>query len=218
MRKFIDRTSQCRDFKICFFIVFFFFYRNFENDLLDPNRHYHRNGFFILIYTGTERDRLTNIKEIFRRLFYLYVTNVNVLMIVGKMPYLYTYFPFAKNKCHSSLPEFFISFRGIDKNFDKFKVNKPLFPSKVKNMHGCELAVATWHYPPYIYIDYDPKTGEFKRLHGIEGMLISLLSELMNFKILIKEPVPRDRGDVYPNGTVTGAAKMVSYFFFTKLF
>lgn len=107
------------------------------------------------------------------------------------------------------MPEFYISFRDIQKNFSAFEVNKPIFPSKVKNMHGCELTVITWQYPPYIYVDLDPTSQQLKRLHGIEGSLLSLLAQQMNFKIRLKTPQPPDRGDVYANGTATGATKMV---------
>ena len=123
---------------------------------------------------------------------------------------MYTYFPYAPKKCHSSLPEFYLSFRDIRENYAQFQVNKPLFPRKVKNMHGCKLAVSTWTYAPYIYVETDPEDGKFLKLHGIEGLIISTLAEMMNFKIEIKLPDPLDRGDVYPNGTATGAAKMVS--------
>ncbi|KAI8124066.1 Ionotropic receptor 21a [Lucilia cuprina] len=195
--------------KSIWFLDSFTSYKNFERLLVDPMGEYHRNGFFLLIYTGTEHERLSHVKEIFRRLFNLYCTNVNVLMVVGKFPYLYTYFPFAKNKCHSSMPEFYISFRDIEKNFSGFQVKKNIFPSKVDNMFGCELSVATWQYPPYIYVDRDPISGKFLRLHGIEGSLLSLLGELMNFKIRLNVPDPPDRGDVFPNGTATGATKMI---------
>lgn len=184
------------------------YFRKFERDLIDPKQHYHRSGYFVLVYTGLEADRLSNIKEMFRRLFNIYVTNVNVMLMVGKYPYLYTYFPFAPNKCHSSSPGYFASFKGIEKNAN-FTLGKNLFPTKVKNMHGCSLSVITWTYLPYIVVEQDEKTGELISLHGIEGSVISLLAERMNFTIKIKEPKAKDRGDIYPNGTATGATKMV---------
>ncbi|XP_065365313.1 uncharacterized protein LOC135958336 [Calliphora vicina] len=204
-----DRKANNNRERSIWFLDSFTSYRNFEQDLLDPSGIYNRNGFFLFVYTGTEHERLNNIKEIFHRLFNVYCTNVNVILMDGITPYLYTYFPFAKNKCHSSMPEIYISFRDIQKNFSAFEVKKKIFPSKVNNMHGCELAVATWHYPPYIYVDKDPKSGEITRLHGIEGLLLNLLAEIMNFKIRIKAPQPLDRGDVYENGTATGAMKMI---------
>ncbi|XP_073829015.1 uncharacterized protein [Musca autumnalis] len=183
-------------------------YLKFERDLLDPKHHYHRSGYFVLVYTGKEADRLNNIKEMFRRLFSIYVTNVNVMLMVGKYPYLYTYFPFTPNKCHSSNPSYFASFKGIEKNAN-FTLGKSLFPTKVENMHGCTLTILTWTYLPYIVVERNEETGELISLHGIEGSVISVLAERMNFTIRVKEPNPKDRGDIYPNGTATGAAKMI---------
>uniref|UniRef100_A0A1I8PZ58 Putative ionotropic receptor ligand binding domain-containing protein n=1 Tax=Stomoxys calcitrans TaxID=35570 RepID=A0A1I8PZ58_STOCA len=57
-------------------------YMRLEKELLNETRHYHRNGFFLLVYTGTEPQRLHNIRVIFCRLFHIYVINVNVLMMV----------------------------------------------------------------------------------------------------------------------------------------
>ncbi|XP_061397721.1 uncharacterized protein LOC133333420, partial [Musca vetustissima] len=183
-------------------------YNKFERDLLDTKQHHHRSGYFILVYTGKEADRLGNIKEMFKRLFSLYVTNVNVMLMMGKYPYLYTYFPFAPNKCHSSSPSYFASFQGVEKN-PNFTLGKNLFPTKVENMHGCSLSVITWTYLPYIVVERNEETGELISLHGIEGSVISLLAERMNFTIEIKQPNTNDRGDIYPNGTATGAAKMI---------
>lgn len=184
--------------------------RKFEENLLNPNRGYHRNGFFILIYTGFEPERLVTIRNIFRRLFFLYVVNVNVMMMVGKYAYVYTYYPFTARKCHSPQPELLLSFRGIESN-PNFVLKKGLFGSKVANMHGCPLSVISWDYPPFIFVKKDPKTGAFRTIHGIEGSVISLLSQQMNFSIYIKEPNPREAGEVFSNGTATGAARMVSY-------
>lgn len=175
---------------------------------MDTKHHYHRSGYFLIVYTGIEVERLANIKEIFRRLFGIYVTNIHVMIMVGKYPYLYTYFPFAPSKCHSSQPEYFDSFRGIEKD-SNFTLRKKLFPPKMSNMHRCQLTVITWTYLPYIIVERDEKTGALLSLRGIEGSLISLLAERMNFTIKIIEPASKDRGDISPNGTATGVAKMV---------
>ncbi|XP_061401542.1 uncharacterized protein LOC133337324 [Musca vetustissima] len=184
-------------------------YLKFEENLLKPNRGYHRNGFFIIIYTGFEAERLVTIRNIFSRLFYLYVVNVNVMMMVGKYAYVYTYYPFTARKCHSPQPELLFSFRGIESN-PNFTLKNGLFPNKVTNMHGCPLSLVSWTYAPYVYVEKDPHTGTFIKIHGIEGSIISLLSQQMNFSIYIKEPDPLDVGEIFTNGTSTGAAKMLS--------
>uniref|UniRef100_A0A454A0P2 Ionotropic glutamate receptor L-glutamate and glycine-binding domain-containing protein n=1 Tax=Stomoxys calcitrans TaxID=35570 RepID=A0A454A0P2_STOCA len=184
-------------------------YKNFEKNLLDKNRNYQRNGFFLLVYTGHECDCMTSFKQIFKRLFELYVTNVNILLMIGKHAYLYTYFPFRTHKCHSFEPEMYISFRGIENN-GNFSTAKSFYPSKVINMHGCPLTIVTWNFPPYIFVDRDESTGKLLALRGLEGSLITLMAERMNFTIEIKTPKQLNIGEVFENGTVTGALGMVA--------
>ncbi|XP_059223287.1 uncharacterized protein LOC106085013 [Stomoxys calcitrans] len=184
-------------------------YKNFEKNLLDKNRNYQRNGFFLLVYTGNECDCMASFEQLFKRLFELYVTNVNILLMIGKHAYLYTYFPFRAHKCHSFEPEMYISFRGIE-NGGNFSTIKTFYPSKVMNLHGCPLTIVTWNYPPYIFVDRDESTGKLLALRGLEGSLITLMAERMNFTIETKTPKQRKLGTVYDNGTVTGAMGMVA--------
>ncbi|XP_073829009.1 probable glutamate receptor [Musca autumnalis] len=129
-------------------------------------------------------------------------------MMVGKHPFVYTYYPFAAGKCHSSQPEFLMSFYDIEKN-PNFTTRTALFPSKVKNMNRCKLTVTAWNFPPYIFLNDFEKTRKLTTLRGIEGFVITLLADRMNFSIAIKQPSPIGRGAVYPNGTATLAAKMI---------
>ncbi|KAM7348599.1 uncharacterized protein ACRADG_007876 [Cochliomyia hominivorax] len=184
-------------------------YLKFENFLLKSNLNFQRNGYFLLIYTGEENKSLSNMRVIFHRLFNLYCINVNILLMIDNTAKLYTYFPFKNEKCHFSKPELNISFRNIEKNFTNYKVKRKIFENKLDNMHGCELTVATFPDAPYVMIDKDPESGNLTRLHGIEGSLLSLMAESMNFKIKLKIPETPDRGVVYPNDTITELKRMV---------
>lgn len=182
----------------------------FEKNLLNPNNYIHRNGYFLLVYTGSQSDRLKSIEEIFKRLFHLYVINVNVLLMVGKYAQIYTYFPFTPRKCHSSDAEFHISFRGIETS-SNYTIDKTIFPGKVDNMYGCGMTILTWTYAPYVKVERDDN-GNFLSLHGVEGSVISYLSQLMNFTIEIIEPTIKEAGEIFPNGTITGAIEKVSLY------
>uniref|UniRef100_A0A1I8PUX0 Putative ionotropic receptor ligand binding domain-containing protein n=1 Tax=Stomoxys calcitrans TaxID=35570 RepID=A0A1I8PUX0_STOCA len=182
-------------------------YNKLEEGLLDESRHYQRHGYFLLVYTGLQVERMNHVREIFHRLFYIYVINVNILMMIGKHAYLYTYFPFSPNQCHASQPELYVSFSDIEG--ENFTINKTLYPNKVRNMHRCPLTIVTWNLPPFIFVEKDKETGDLISLFGIEGSMITLLAELMNFTIKVVEPKPRERGNIYPNGTSTGATRMI---------
>ncbi|XP_067636320.1 glutamate receptor ionotropic, delta-2 [Eurosta solidaginis] len=179
-----------------------------SRDLDDSRSKYKRNGWFILIYTGTEKERLETVKRIFTRFFELYVININVFLLMDITPFAFTYFPFTRTKCHSAKPELLFSFHN---NRPKFKVGyNKFFPTKVNNFHGCELSVVTWHSPPFMIFDRDEESGAIKSLGGIEGMLIAIISELMNFSIRTVDPEMHERGDIYENGTLTGVTKMIN--------
>ncbi|XP_075158056.1 glutamate [NMDA] receptor subunit 1-like [Haematobia irritans] len=182
-------------------------YINFEKNLLDDHRPYQRNGFFLLIYTGQHGDFMSISRNIFRRLFYLYVINVNILVMVGKNAYIYTYFPFRAEKCHSSEPELFMSFGGIENNRD-FSEIKTVFSDKIANMNACPMTILTWDYPPYVFVKRDLETRKLS-LGGVEGSLIQTMSDKMNFTIRIKKVPKYNVGEVYRNGTVTGAMGMI---------
>nr|XP_036221380.1 uncharacterized protein LOC118681308 [Bactrocera oleae] len=178
-------------------------------DLEDPKSTYKRSGFFVLVYTGTESERLTTVKRIFIRFFELFVTNINVFLLMDTTAFAYTYFPFTPSKCHSTKPDLLLSFRNNRAKF-KPKSHQRFFPYKMRNLHGCELAIVTWHAPPFIILDQDPDSGRIKSVEGIEGLLITILAQVMNFTIKIVDPQPRDRGAIYENGTLTGVTKMIA--------
>uniref|UniRef100_A0A1I8Q106 Ionotropic glutamate receptor L-glutamate and glycine-binding domain-containing protein n=1 Tax=Stomoxys calcitrans TaxID=35570 RepID=A0A1I8Q106_STOCA len=182
-------------------------YKNLEKEILNPKHHYHHNGYFLLVYTGQEQDPMPFMKTVFESLYGIYITNVNIMLLEDQHPVLYTYFPFAPNKCHSPDPEYLTSFKGIE-SYANFTLNRKLFPIKVANMHGCNLTILTWEYLPYMKLEFNVATGKL-RLDGIEGSLITLLSERMNFSLTIKEAKTKDRGVVYPNQTATGVSKMM---------
>lgn len=131
-------------------------------------------------------------------------------MMVEQYAYIYTYYPFTPNRCHSPQPEYVMSYEDIESNENFTLSEGGLFPNRVTNMHGCPVTVVTWTYKPYTYVKRDRKTGAFMGLYGIEGSVITLLSKHMNFTIVIKQPNPLEPGELFPNGTATGATRMVS--------
>ncbi|XP_017465363.1 PREDICTED: uncharacterized protein LOC108358498 [Rhagoletis zephyria] len=177
-------------------------------DLDHPQSAYQRSGWFLIVYTGTEPERLETVKNIFSRLFELFFVNVNVFLLMDATPFVYTYFPFSRTKCHSAKPELLMSFRNKRPRYIH-KSHRRFFPPKVNNLHGCELGVITWHDPPFMILKTVEETGHIVSIDGIEGMLISLLSEAMNFGIRIVDPQPHDRGAIYANGTLTGVTRML---------
>ncbi|XP_017156353.1 uncharacterized protein LOC108164897 [Drosophila miranda] len=183
-------------------------YIRLERYLLQPGSTYKRNGFFIIVYTGREMEPVEIIKIMFRRLLNIYVLNVNVFLSRSGTVQMYTYYPYGPHRCRSSLPVYYGSFQGMPSSAE-FGLGKQLFPSKLTNLHGCELVTATFEHRPYVRIDDDADSPNGRRLHGIEGMIFSSIAERMNFTIKLMERQDKDRGQILPNGSYTGILKMM---------
>ncbi|KAH8270696.1 hypothetical protein KR044_006650 [Drosophila immigrans] len=194
-------------------------YYRLERRLLQSNGAFKRNGYYCIVYTGEEEARLDTIRLIFQRLFAIYVINVNVFLMerspdsktTGQVQ-VYNYYPYRELRCQSSLPMHYASFQGGLGSQPQIHVpNRTLFfDDKLDNMHSCPLRIVTFQHRPFVIIERPAaNVGGPPRLHGIEGMLITLLAERMNFAIELIEQSAKDRGVVYPNGTITGAMRMI---------
>lgn len=167
---------------------------------------YKRNGNFLLVYTGLESQPMESIKIMFRRLLNMYVLNVSVFLQRHGTVEVYTYYPYGPHRCQSSLPVFYTAFQELE---DGFGLTKTLFPSKLADMHGCQLVAATFEHRPYVIIDDDPRRRGGRIMHGIEGMIVRALAERMNFSLKLVEQEDKDRGEIRPDGNYTGLLKKV---------
>ncbi|KAH8387851.1 hypothetical protein KR093_009877 [Drosophila rubida] len=190
-------------------------YYRLERRLLQTNGAFKRNGYYCIVYTGAEESRLDTIRLIFQHLFAIYVINVNVFLMDrstgATAVQVYNYYPYRALRCQSSQPMHYASFSGGLGAQPQIHVpNRTLFfDDKLDNMHGCPLRIATFQNRPFVIIEPPLVKGGPRRLHGIEGMLIVLLAERMNFAIELLLQPTQDRGVVYPNGTITGAMGMI---------
>lgn len=123
---------------------------------------------------------------------------------------IYTYYPFSKYLCAKVIPAIINYFEN-----ESFQYNDTeLFSEKMENLYGCPVTVATFHTEPHMMLS---KSKNAERAvydtDGIDGIILRVLSQLINFKPIIK--IPQDgkmRGSAYANGTKTGAMRMVWYY------
>ncbi|KAH8317466.1 hypothetical protein KR074_005801 [Drosophila pseudoananassae] len=184
-------------------------YIRLEMYLIQVGSSYKRNGYFVLVYTGEEDEPMESIKIMFRRLLNMYVLNLVVFLPRDGTVQLYTYYPYGPHRCQSSLPVFYTAFQDLPPPSSGFGLTKPLFPSKLANMHGCEMVVATFEHRPYVILDDDKKVPGGRVLHGIEGMIARALAERMNFTIKLVERKDKNRGEILPDGNYSGILKMM---------
>ena len=165
---------------------------------------------FLIIILKKYDDLLLDIAKIFNDMWMKSVINVNILVESDKnsQANIYTYFPYSKLSCGEAHSVLWNTFKN-----GKFKSQTPSFPSKVKNLYRCPLKIASFNSPPFLEIRMQPD-GKY-HFGGLEGELLKMLAERMNFDInltLMAENSLR-WGNLYSNGTSTGALKMVHFMY-----
>ncbi|EDV47500.1 uncharacterized protein LOC6551502 [Drosophila erecta] len=168
----------------------------------------------IAIAEGVNRNRMCLIvlltsqpkRPIMARIFTYFMQeryNINVVILVPGVQRVQAFNvrPYTPTSCTSVEPV------EIDINEgDLWDV----FPSRLKNLHGCPLSAVVWDIPPYMRIDWkssDPMDG----LDGLDGKLLRIVARKMNFtlRLIPNEPEGLIGGFSFMNGTFTGAYKML---------
>lgn len=168
--------------------------------------------YYLIIYYAINNKPEVEIQQIFEYCWRYYIVNVALLLQTKENDSLvvYTYYPFTTKSCHKAQMQVI----NPNKSILDLKAEQ-LFPNKFKNFYGCTLMAALWNVPPYITL---PESGkDFKKMKGIEGLLLKVSAQVLNFNIDYKTP-PNDeqRGLVRKDGTLTGALKMVDKIKFLK--
>lgn len=168
---------------------------------------YDYTGFYLIVLTKSQSDFLQNIQKIFRDLFSLYITNT-ILIISStenlKEISLYNFFPFQKYGCGRVKPILWNKFKD-----GKYSLNRSFFPNKLRNMYGCPIRVVTFETPPYMILEKRPNNS--LEILGIEGILLRVLSNRMNFTIELSQPSDGQKWGVTDiDGPLSGAIKIIN--------
>lgn len=181
-------------------ILFCDTFESFENIFKQHSLEF--QGFYLIIMSQTigEVSHYKLMTRIFEFLWVKHVINVNVLLVPGENKYealMYTYYPFTDFYCGKAFPIKLNQFR-----FGKWLLDTEIFPNKMSNLFGCPLRVATFMNKPFMIIhDYGNNHVE---IDGIDGILLRVLAQKMNFNVELFLVNDLMWGDVYNNGTSTG--------------
>ncbi|XP_055615245.1 uncharacterized protein LOC129761545 [Toxorhynchites rutilus septentrionalis] len=172
----LDQFSESKHVNyVLFFDGYFSFRRILQNVGIqdDPI-----TGRCLLVYSGTQfNDKMA--RQIFSDLWNSRSADVDLIWNNGSRAEVWTYFPYTKPFCGSVKPLLLRSFRSNETNS-----HLHLFPSKTNSFKGCPLKVGSFPIAPFIiFEDDDPD-----ELRGIEGDLLKLLAEKLDFTISIIEP------------------------------
>lgn len=158
-------------------------------------------GYFLLILTGSGSDELTKIFEVF---WAKRIINVSAIFLKNHKVKIKTFLPFVKGKCSDTTPQ--------SLEVPVFSVNmghdlKLIFPDKTRNLHGCVVRLVTLNICPLVCAT---KVDRKIFTVGYDFRIMQLIGSRLNFNQSdrIFEPTG-DRGTMLPNGTVTGALKML---------
>lgn len=161
-------------------------------------------GFYLIALVIYDRDQYSQMKRILEKMWAIYITRVNVILRQYKNEneaVMFTYYPFSPFYCEQVHPVVHNYF--IDTNFT---MNNEHFPRKTKNLHKCPIKVAAFNVPPYMILT-KLQNGSY-HTDGIEGILLRVLSQRMNFTVDV-DIVPEKWGIIHRNGSSTGSLRKV---------
>ena len=173
---------------------------------------YDFQGFYLIILTNHDNNAINKILEF---MWSYYIVNVNIITKEdADEPHMYTYYPYTQDYCEKAIPTILNIYNSSKLNTNHhenvgFSDEISHFPNKLANLHKCPLKVATVEIPPFI-ISNETRNGR-TMIGGLDGHLLLELGKRMNFTI--EATVVRKDiylwGQLYENGTSTGAIEMV---------
>lgn len=160
--------------------------------------HFDYQGFYLIIITIYNYDLYEIMTKMFETLWGQLIINVNILW----MPYesetlMYTYYPYTEFYCGKAIPIQLNQYR-----FGEWLREVDFFPNKMQNFYGCPLRVATFTNAPFMIIQ-EHDDGRVT-VDGIDGTMLRVLAQKMNFNVQLFLAQDLLWGDVYPNGTSSG--------------
>lgn len=160
-------------------------------------------GTYLIIISKDNDSIYETMTKIFEDLWSRYIVNANILWMPNyNEALMYTYYPYTDFYCGRAVP---IQLNAY--SFDKWLLDTAIFPNKMNDLHGCTLRVVTFPNPPFMIIH--ELEHEQVEIDGIDGILLRVLAQKMNFNVELFLEMESLWGDVFMNGTSLGAIKMV---------
>ncbi|XP_053699476.1 uncharacterized protein LOC128746453 [Sabethes cyaneus] len=182
----LDRFSESNRLNYALFFDGYFSFRKVLQDLGIADDLI--TGRCLLVYCGEAGldDELQ--RRIFDDLWRSRSVDVNLMWNNDSRVEIWTYFPYAKPYCGSVKPVLLRSFTpgSTESHLD-------LFPAKTSSFKGCPLKVGAFQSNPFMIFEDDDDASS--GISGIEGDLLKLLAEKLDFTISIVVP---------PNNTMWG--------------
>lgn len=171
-------------------------------------------GLYLVVLSQPLSDT-SKLRDIFAVFWKQSILNVNVLMPLENelKLQLSTYRPFQDgNNCFNLAPVFVNSFEN-----NQFLLNRNQYTLiQSTNFNKCPLRVAIVAVEPWVIVD---RASPNLTVTGTEMNVLRFLESQLNFtaELVLAPKNGRDIGMIFPNGSTTGAAKMVSTSSFNEI-
>lgn len=157
------------------------------------------NFFVLLTWSANNAVELNEtLYKIFKTSLNFNVKNVVVMCksFEGSHFSFYTYEFFNKENCEDK-----IIIREINRYENGTLENEYLFLDHISNFHGCFLNVSAHAIQPLLNFKGDTKNEtqlmESYRLSGVEGEILKIVAEVLNFRIRLRFPEGRNEINMY---------------------
>lgn len=154
------------------------------------------------------------MERIFQTAFDNNVMNLNILAqdkntSVWSMSIYKTY----ENDCHSITKYTVATFTRENYTSEMSMTFNQLFPSKLSNLNGCTIKVATFPYEPFVIVRTKGYNDSIFEFDGIDVTIVENIAKRLNFKPQYLLPADgKNRGIIFDNGTANGCMQMVIEF------
>lgn len=161
---------------------------------------FHIDGYFLIVLF---KGIILEVQSIFDMLWKKYIYNVNVLFKESKFITLMTFIPIGNKSCANTTPIIINRFNIENGSWQL----KELFPKKFTNLMGCPIKVSTFETIPSVMVQQRFRNGSVQ-LKGSGIEIFYEIAKILNFNIDMHFiDKPGSFGDVFENGTSTGAIK-----------
>ncbi|XP_013138925.1 PREDICTED: uncharacterized protein LOC106103659 [Papilio polytes] len=156
---------------------------------------YDTSGKFIIVCAAIDYEECEE-KEIFHTLSTEHIPNVVVLKAQNDdSPQIYSYRFIEPEKCVNDNP-FEINYN----NSENGMYWKSLFKEQLTNFYQCPLIVSTFEQPPFMILNNSTENAS-----GIDGDVLTLLTEILNATLVIKLPTGGEIWGAYEDNNWTGS-------------
>lgn len=190
-----NTTNRTRVYNIIFVDSFESFEKIFS--LFSPF-YFDYQGFYLIALTNYTYQQYQIMTQMFENLWAEFIVNVNVIWLApenSNEAIMYTYFPYTPFFCGKAFPIKINQFY-----FGKWlHGHSHFFRDKIANLYGCPLKVATVDTPPFMMLKRDQNNSLLP--DGIDGVLLRVLSQRMNFTIDLEQVDSQGSIDVYGNSS-----------------